>query len=56
VIRPLLRELAIAYYEWAEHDMGPTHPDLPYVLHRLRDLREERHARPGIYPAIWRWL
>jgi hypothetical protein len=55
-----MREAAIAYYRWARHDLqqkDPTHPDLLHIVHRLRDLRAERHTQPPCaLITLWRWL
>lgn len=58
-IRPLVREAGIFFYRWARHDLqhkNPTHPDLPHVVRRLRDLRAERYTQPCALRAVWRWL
>lgn len=58
--RPLIREASIFYYAWALHDLqkkNPGHPDLPYVVHRLRDLRAERACDDNsIVRRAVRWL
>ena len=56
MIRPLLRELLIAYYTWAEREIDPMHPDVTHVVTRLVELRAERYNRPNIIRAAWRWL
>jgi hypothetical protein len=43
-LRPFIREARIAYYRWALAEMPPLHPDVPYVVHRLRSLLDERKA------------
>lgn len=58
-IRPLIREASILYYRWARHDLqrkNATHPDLPYIVTRLRDLKAERAASEGFDKQAWRWL
>lgn len=41
-LRPLLREWRIFYLTWANREINPTHPDVPEIVLRLRDLRAER--------------
>jgi hypothetical protein len=56
-LRPLLRELSIAYHRWALAEIPLTHPDLPAVVLRLRELLDERRREgPGPIEAAWRWL
>jgi len=56
-LRPLIREAQIVYYRWAQHEICPMHPDLPVVVHRLRDLLAEREADPrNPLRAVWQWL
>jgi hypothetical protein len=46
-LRPLIREVQIAYYRWARHDLqmkNPHHPDLLLIVHRLRDLNDARRC------------
>lgn len=50
-LRPLLRELALAYYQRALREIPPLHPDVPHIVLRIRQLLDERVVRP-----IWRWL
>lgn len=38
----LIRETKIKFYEWAQHDMSPLHPDLPKVVRRLHELKSQR--------------
>lgn len=53
-LRPLWRESAIAYYRWALAEINPQHPDVPYIVLRLRALLDERGPEP--VRAAWRWL
>lgn len=53
-LRPLWRETAIAYYRWALREIHPLHPDVPFIVRRLRALLDERGPRPIL--AAWRWL
>jgi hypothetical protein len=58
-IRPLVRELSIVFYRWAQHDLqhkNPHHPDLLVIVHKLRDLYAEREASDSIYRKAIRWL
>ena len=58
-MRPLIVEALIAYYKWAQHDLqhkDATHPDLPYVVGRLRQLLDERYTRPNIIRTAWQWF
>lgn len=55
-LRPLVREASIAYYRWALAEINPMHPDLPRIVHRLRDLLAERYARPCYLRRIYEWL
>lgn len=41
-LRPLLVNARIAWYEWAQREMHPMHPDAGQVVLRLRELRDER--------------
>jgi hypothetical protein len=52
--RPLWREAAIFGLRWAQKEMHPLHPDLPYVVRRLRSLLDERGPEP--VKALYRWL
>lgn len=49
-LRPLWRELAIAYFEWALDSIDPMHEDLPFIVRRINELKAERlsrqHRRP----------
>jgi hypothetical protein len=53
-LRPLWREIAIAYYRWALREIPLTHPDLPRIVVRLRALLDERCAEP--VRSLARWL
>lgn len=53
---PLWREASIAFYRWALSEITPTHPDVPHIVRRLRELLDERHARPCYLQRTWRWL
>jgi hypothetical protein len=59
-IYPVWREAAILGFRWALHDLqrkDPTHPDLPYIVLRLRTLLDERAAQPpSILRKAWQWL
>lgn len=60
MIEWIYREMAIAYYRWALHDIDPTHRDVPHIVRRLHTLLEQRGpGRPGVFihrtrPPIWR--
>ena len=54
--RPLIREASIAYYRWALAEIHPMHPDVPHIVHRLRDLLAERHAAPCYLRRAVEWL
>jgi hypothetical protein len=41
-IRPLLREIALAYYQRALREISPLHPDVPFIVHRINSLTFER--------------
>jgi hypothetical protein len=41
-LRPLLRELALAYYRRALREIDPLHDDVPYIVHRINTLTFER--------------
>ena len=41
-LRPLWRELAIAYFEWALASIHPLHEDLPFIVRRINELKAER--------------
>lgn len=36
---PLLREIQIRWFQWALAEINPSHPDVPYIVHRLNQLR-----------------
>lgn len=55
-LRPLARELAIAYYRWALAEISPMHPDVPYIVHRLRRLLDDQYARPCYLRRVAQWL
>ena len=58
-LRPLIRETQILYYRWAQRDLqhkDPHHPDLTFIVTRLRDLRAEREASDSIYRRAIEWL
>jgi hypothetical protein len=56
-LRPFIREARIAYYRWALAEIDPMHPDVPYIVHRLRVLLDERQkCGPGPIETAWRWL
>jgi hypothetical protein len=58
-IRPVIREVAIAWYRWALHDLqikNPHHPDLFLIVVRLRDLLAERHAARCYLRRTVEWL
>jgi hypothetical protein len=40
--RPLIREIKLAWWHWAAHDMGPLHPNFPEAIHAIRNLTAER--------------
>lgn len=40
-LRVLWLHAARVWYRWAERDMGPTHRDLPEVIHKLRAIERE---------------
>ena len=35
---PLWRELALRWWRWALSEIDPMHPDLPKIVHRIREL------------------
>lgn len=41
-LRPLWRELAIAYFEWALDSIDPMHEDVPFIVRRINELKAER--------------
>ena len=41
-LRALWRELAIAYFEWALDSIDPMHEDVPFIVHRINELKAER--------------
>jgi hypothetical protein len=41
-IRPLLRELALAYYQRALREIDPLHKDVPFIVLRIHTLTSER--------------
>jgi hypothetical protein len=43
-IRPLVREINIAYLHWAMREICPAHRDVPAIVLRLRHLHDERRA------------
>lgn len=55
-LRPLFREASIAYYRWALREIHPLHADVPHIVHQLRHLLNERHARPCILRRTLEWL
>lgn len=55
-IRPVIRELSIAYYRWALAEIDPLHEDVPFIVHRLRDLLVERNARRCYLRRGLEWL
>lgn len=58
-LRPLTREASLLFYRWARHDLqrkNATHPDLPFIVHRIRDLLAERAASEGFDKQLMRWL
>ena len=44
-LRPLWRELAIAYFEWALASIHPLHEDVPFIVRRINELKAERLSR-----------
>lgn len=40
--RPLIREIALAYYSRAIREINPLHPDVPFIVHRINALTAER--------------
>lgn len=38
-LEPLVRHWQIFFYEWALAEISPLHDDLPYIVHRLNELR-----------------
>lgn len=41
-LRPLWRELAIAWYEWALASINPLHEDVGFIVQRINELKSER--------------
>lgn len=39
-LQSIFRLMALAYYHWAIREMNPQHPDVPYVVLRLRELQD----------------
>lgn len=40
-LRPVLNLIRLAWWRWAQRELqhrDPTHPDLPQIVHRIRDL------------------
>jgi hypothetical protein len=37
--KPLIRELQLRWFTWALAEISPLHPDVPYIVRRLNDLR-----------------
>jgi hypothetical protein len=44
-IRPLVREINIAYLHWARKEMKACHADMPFVVLRLSVLESERRSQ-----------
>lgn len=40
LLRIIPRALEREHLRWAAKEMGPLHPDLPYVIHRIRELEK----------------
>jgi len=41
-LRPLWRELSIAWYEWALRSIDPLHEDVGLIVQRINELKSER--------------
>lgn len=55
-IRPLVREASIVFYRWALAEIHPLHPDVPHIVHRLRDLLAERYSTNCYLRRALQWL
>jgi hypothetical protein len=59
-IYPVWREAAIAWYRWALRELqrkDPTHPDVSFIVLRLRALLDERAGQPpSLLRRAWQWL
>ena len=42
-LRPIWREMALLYYQWAMREIHKLHPDVPHITHRINDLHRERN-------------
>lgn len=42
VFAPFIREIRLRYYRRALAEINPLHPDVPYIVHRLAELRRVR--------------
>jgi hypothetical protein len=34
-IAPVLRLIQLQYFRWALKEIAPTHPDVPYIVHKI---------------------
>lgn len=50
LIRHIYWALAIAYFEWALREIEPTHKDVPFIVLRLRELKEQQRSA---YESHW---
>ena len=41
-LRPVLRELRLAYFRWALREVHPLHKDVPYIVLKIHELTAER--------------
>ena len=57
---PGWRDAAIWWYRWALAELqhkDPTHPDISFIVLRLRTLLDERAAQPpSLLRRTWQWL
>lgn len=44
LLPPALAAIDRAHLQWAVREISPTHPDVPYIVHRLRNLEDQRNA------------
>jgi hypothetical protein len=41
----MVLHIKLAFYRWAAAEIHPLHPDVPKVMHRVRDLEAQLEGR-----------
>lgn len=54
-LRFLPAALEREHLRWGLSEINPLHPDVPYIVRRLRELEHGEPEGPGLFLSPWFW-